>query len=136
MLIKILTIFGLSLQFIAFWLAAPEILGPEWLKKTDRIIRKMIIYLPSVILFCLGVILGILVPSAIDNLVGLLIVAPIFIGILVFHKKLILIFDRAIATPLLNKLILKGSFRYLLLKIAAAFFTIGFCLQIVAIIRG
>lgn len=114
-------------------MAAPEILGPEWLKKTDRIIRKLITHLPTGILFVLGVILGILFPKAMDNIIWLIVISPLFLGIMIFHKKLTVFFDRTIAIPLLDKLILRGSFRYLLLKIAAALFSIGFLLQIVAI---
>lgn len=59
-MIKILTIIGLVLQFLSFWLAAPEILGPKWIEKTEGFLRKIINKIPTVILTCLGAVTGII----------------------------------------------------------------------------
>lgn len=39
---KILAVFGLTLQFIAFFLAEPEFLGRSWLKRMEEILKKII----------------------------------------------------------------------------------------------
>ncbi|PQJ78943.1 hypothetical protein [Polaribacter porphyrae] len=56
--IKIISIVSITLQFISFWLAAPEVLGIEWLKKTESLIRKGILAIPNIVLGILGMIVG------------------------------------------------------------------------------
>ena len=57
-MVKIFTIIGLVLQFVAFWMAAPEILGVDWLKRTETMIRLAISKIPQVILGIVGVASG------------------------------------------------------------------------------
>lgn len=132
---KLLLILGLTLQFVAFWLAAPEILGVQWLKKAERIIRKIISNIPSFFLLILGILMGMLFSSITKNFVFLGIITALMIGlVLIFSKKIAYILDVKISKPLLDKLIINSNLRYTLLKIAATFFTLGFVIQVVMIL--
>lgn len=130
MTVKTLTIFGLFFQFISFWLAAPEILGVEWLKKTENILKKLISQIPNYILIIIGIIMGVILSESVTNFYWLLIVATFLILITFLQKKL----EKKISEPLLNKLIGSNTLRFTLLKFAAFFFTLGFILQIVSVI--
>ncbi len=134
--IKIASIVSISLQFISFWFAAPEVLGSEWLQKAEAIIRKVIKTIPGFLMLILGGIIGVLAPKALTgfNLKVLIPLILLFIITIVFSKKLQKILDEKISVPLLNKLIINQSFRFSLLKTAALLFTLGFILQIITII--
>ena len=134
--IKIASIASISLQFISFWFAAPEVLGSEWLQKAEAIIRKGIKTIPTILMFILGAIIGVITPKTIDefNLKILIPLVLILILILIFSKKIQKILDEKISVPLLNKLIINQNFRFSLLKTAAILFTLGFILQIITII--
>ncbi|MCG1037224.1 hypothetical protein [Polaribacter sargassicola] len=134
--IKILSILSISLQFLSFWLAAPEILGGEWLKKTESFIRSGIMVIPSIILGIIGMIIGFLLDEGVGSL-NLKLLIPIilfFILIIIFYKKIKVWLDQKISKPILNKLIINDSFRFTLLRFAAILFTLGFFLQIITII--
>lgn len=133
-MIKIFTILGLLLQFLAFWMAAPEILGVNWLRKTEGLIRKMISQLPQLILAVLGMVLGVMFYHSMRSIFAFVVVI-IFIGILLLlYKKLGQVLDERISRPLIKKLILNDTFRFTLLKFAALFFTLGFIIQIALVL--
>ncbi|WP_334126781.1 hypothetical protein [Empedobacter brevis] len=133
-MIKIFTSLGLVLQFLAFWMAAPEILGVNWLRKTEGLIRKMISQLPQLILAVLGVVLGVMFYHSMRSIFAFVVVI-IFIGILLLlYKKLGQVLDEKISKPLIKKLILNDTFRFTLLKFAALFFTLGFIIQITLVL--
>ncbi|WP_353166132.1 hypothetical protein [Empedobacter brevis] len=133
-MIKIFTILGLLLQFLAFWMAAPEILGVNWLRKTEGLIRKMISQLPQLILAVLGMVLGVMFYHSMRSIFAFVVVI-IFIGILLLlYKKLGQVLDEKISKPLIKKLILNETFRFTLLKFAALFFTLGFIIQIALVL--
>jgi purine-cytosine permease-like protein len=134
--IKIISILSIALQFISFWLAAPEVLGSEWLKKTESLIRKGILAIPNIVLSVLGVIVGYSFMEGLENLNYYILVPAILMLILsvVFAKKIKKILDLNITVPILKKLIINDSFRFTLLKTAAMLFTLGFVLQIITII--
>ncbi|WP_312557350.1 hypothetical protein [Empedobacter brevis] len=133
-MIKIFTSLGLVLQFLAFWMAAPEILGVNWLRKTEGLIRKMISQLPQLILAVLGVVLGVMFYHSMRSIFAFVVVI-IFIGILLLlYKKLGQVLDERISKPLIKKLILNDTFRFTLLKFAALFFTLGFIIQITLVL--
>ncbi|ARV13718.1 hypothetical protein [Polaribacter sp. SA4-12] len=134
--IKIASIASISLQFISFWFAAPEVLGSEWLQKAEAIIRKVIKTIPGFLMLILGGVIGVLTPKALTgfNLKVLIPLILLFIITIIFSKKLQKILDEKISVPLLNKLIINQSFRFSLLKTAALLFTLGFIIQIITII--
>lgn len=129
-MIKILTILGLILQFLAFWMAAPEILGADWLRKTEDLIRKMIRQIPQLILAVFGMFMGMMFYHSISSLIVFISVLIIVGFMLLFYKKLEQILDDKISRPLIEKLILNDAFRFTLLKFAALFFTLGFIIQV------
>lgn len=132
---KLFLILGLTLQFTAFWLAAPEILGVEWLKKAEKIIRKIISNIPNFLLMILGMFMGIFFSTTIKNFTLLGIAAAILMALtLLFSKKISRTLDVKISKPLLDRLIVSSNLRYALLKIAATLFTLGFLIQIVMIL--
>lgn len=132
-MIKIFTIIGLVLQFLAFWMAAPEILGADWLRKTEDLIRKMIRQFPQVILAVLGMALGMMFYFSKSSTIIFVLVIIIIGAMLIFYKKLEQVLDEKISKPLIEKLILNDAFRFTLLKFAALFFTLGFIIQIILI---
>lgn len=135
-MIKILTLIGLILQFISFWLAAPEILGPDWIVKTEDFFRKLIRKIPTVVLSFLGAIIGVIFYQSmrLDTILILVMICIIFILLLIFHKRIEYFLDHKISNPLIQKLIISNNFRFTLLKFAAIFFTIGFIIQIFLVI--
>ncbi|WP_413533952.1 hypothetical protein [Empedobacter brevis] len=133
-MIKILTLLGLILQFVAFWMAAPEILGSDWLSKTEEMIRKAINQLPQVILAILGIAIGMMFYHSMSSIFVFSIVIPIIVLLLLFYKKVEQLLDKKISKPLVNKLIINETFRFTLLKFAALFFTLGFLIQMILVI--
>ncbi|MFV0158842.1 hypothetical protein OBK24_10305 [Empedobacter falsenii] len=87
-MIKTLTILGLVLQFLAFWMAAPEILGADWLRKTEDLIRKMIRQIPQLILAVFGMFMGMMFYHSISSLFVFISVLIIIGFMLLFYKKL------------------------------------------------
>ncbi|WP_312923843.1 hypothetical protein [Empedobacter brevis] len=133
-MIKVFTILGLVLQFLAFWMAAPEILGVDWLRKTQGLIRKMISQLPQLILAVLGMVLGVMFYHSMRSIFAFVVVIIIIAILLLLYKKLGQVLDEKISKPLIKKLILNDTFRFTLLKFAALFFTLGFIIQIALVL--
>ncbi|MGV0753954.1 hypothetical protein [Empedobacter brevis] len=133
-MIKVFTILGLVLQFLAFWMAAPEILGVDWLRKTEGLIRKMISQLPQLILAVLGMVLGVMFYHSMRSIFAFVVVIIIIAILLLLYKKLGQVLDEKISKPLIKKLILNDTFRFTLLKFAALFFTLGFIIQITLVL--
>ena len=100
-MIKTLTILGLVLQFLAFWMAAPEILGADWLRKTEDLIRKMIRQIPQLILAVFGMFMGMMFYHSISSLIVFISVLIIIGFMLLFYKKLEQILDDKISRPLI-----------------------------------
>ncbi|MFV0142712.1 MULTISPECIES: hypothetical protein [Empedobacter] len=86
-MIKIFTLLGLILQFLAFWMAAPEILGADWLSKTEEMIRKAINQLPQLILGALGMAMGVMFYHSMSSFFVFIVVIMIIILLLIFYKK-------------------------------------------------
>lgn len=133
-MIKIFTLLGLILQFLAFWMAAPEILGADCLSKTEEMIRKAINQLPQLILGALGMAMGVMFYHSMSSFFVFIVVIMIIILLLIFYKKVEKLLDEKISKPLVNKLILNETFRFTLLKFAALFFTLGFLIQIALVV--
>jgi len=129
-MIEFLTLLSLILQFCSFWIAAPEVLGADWLKKTEALIRNTINKLPQVILGISGMISGIVFYHSIKSTVALIAIVVVMLVLMLFSKKIEKLLDRKISKPLMDKLILNDSFRFTLLKFSAVFFTIGFFIQL------
>ncbi|WP_282628620.1 hypothetical protein [Empedobacter sedimenti] len=133
-MIKIFTIIGLVLQFLAFWMAAPEILGVDWLKRTETMIRLAIAKIPQLILGIIGIVSGMMFYHSMSSTLIFATVVMLVAIMLIFYKKMEKSLDEKISKPLIDKLILNNTFRFTLLKYAALFFTIGFVIQILLVI--
>lgn len=55
---KWLTFFGLIFQFVAFWFAAPELLGGVTLKRFEKGLISFIRKLPTLLIVAIAVMLG------------------------------------------------------------------------------
>lgn len=148
MLIKWLTILGLVLQFIAFWLAAPELLGVDALKRFESGLVKIISQLPGLLFgflgFSLGLGLGIYgfytgmhgnkdqVFTSMYIMAGIMAVYVVFM--VFFYKRLQVYLQKNVAEPLIEKLINNNQTRKAALVLGALFFTVGFVAQLAAAI--
>jgi hypothetical protein len=148
MWVKWLSIIGLCMQFFAFWLAAPELLGVDALKRFENGLVKLLSRLPGFTIgfigFATGVGLGIY-----GMLVGLegdadaVKEAFIWIGvvfglyivfIIFFYKRLQFYLKNKVAEPLMQTLIANNQARKTALVAGAILFTVGFLSQLIALI--
>jgi len=149
---KWITATGLILQFFAFWFAAPELLGASTLKRFEKGLRKLIALIPLV--FMTLVILGYGLTFFISGIVkavksqteGIeegelfeffitLGVASILYFIFIFYyKKIKAWLETKVAQPLIYNLIENNHIRSISLVIGAVLFTLGFVLQIIAVL--
>lgn len=134
--LKTIAIAGLCLQFAAFWLAAPEILGAEWLIKTKNILKKIISQIPNYLLILCGSVFGAVIAQSRGNYLILALVVIVLIIVTIFQKRISKYLEIKLSEPLISKLIVNNQLRFTLLKLATWFFTIGFVLQLIAIIWG
>lgn len=149
---KWINIIGLFLQFLSFWLAAPELLGADTLKRFEDGLIKVISKFPSVLLGLLGLVLGAIMSfygiyqgiQASENnspeqyisfMIFILIFSALYIVyILVFYKRIQKWIERIFAKPVIHQLITNNESRKLALITGAILFTLGFVLQFVALL--
>jgi uncharacterized protein YacL len=144
---KWINIIGLCLQFLAFWFAAPELLGVDALKRFEKSLIKLISKMPSLILGIAGLVLGLSMGiyginqglSASDgqesNMVAtMLVIISIsviyMLYILFFYKKVQRWIEKSFAKPIITKLISNNESRKIALITGAFLFTLGFVFQI------
>ena len=143
---------GLLLQFIAFWFAAPELLGKNTLKRFENGLQKTISRLPMIILLILilGVSIGYSVYGIYTGLKaseggitqGEMTRYYVFLGLsfmvyfifMIFNKKVVKMLDTYLAQPLMHKLIHKSEIRKNALIVGAILFTLGFLIQITLVL--
>ena len=149
---KWLAIIGLTFQFLAFWFAAPELLGESTLQRFQDSLKKVISILPILIIFIvilgygltfsiLGIVKGIqaseegiqqaefynyFIVMGISTLIYF-----VFIG---FYKRIKRWLENRLAIPLVNQLIENSHARSSALVVGAVLFTLGFVIQIVVLI--
>ena len=147
---KWINLTGLLLQFIAFWLAAPELLGQEALKRFEKGLVSFISTLPSILMGLLGIGFGASMAfygiseglkaaegAQTDIVQTMVLIAMIsvilMVYFLVFAKRTQKWMKRKFAEPLMTRLIENNESRKQALIVAAVLFSIGFLLQVVAI---
>lgn len=144
---------GLLLQFVAFWLAAPELLGEPTLRRFEKGLKKLVTQLPIIIIWI--VILGFGITSLVISLmkgwdaarngttenemndfyIKLAIVCGLYFVFIAFYKQIKKGLETKLAQPLVEKLINNTETRKQSLILGAILFSLGFMLQfIVAII--
>lgn len=144
---------GLLLQFVAFWLAAPELLGEPTLRRFEKGLKKLVTQLPIIIIWI--VIIGFGVTSLVLSLmkgldaarngitenemntfyIKLAIVSGLYFIFIAFYKRIKKGLKTKLAQPLVEKLINNTETRKQFLILGAVLFSLGFMLQfIVAVI--
>lgn len=138
---------GLLLQFVAFWLAAPELLGEPTLRRFEKGLKKLVTQLPMIIIWI--VILGYGVTSIIISLmkgldaarngttesdmmafyIKLGIVSGLYFIFIAFYKRIKKGLETKLAQPLVEKLINNTETRKQSLILGAVLFSLGFMLQ-------
>lgn len=147
---KWVNIAGLLLQFLAFWLAAPELLGEDTLKRFEKGLTKFIARMP-VILFILVVTFyfsyfgiggllkglkaadeGIEESEMVSFFISMGIGTLIYMIYIFSYKRINKWLELKVAEPLTDKLINNNQTRKNSLIAGAIFFTLGFLLQLTA----
>lgn len=143
---------GLLLQFIAFWLAAPELLGEPTLRRFEKGLKKLVTQLPIIIIWI--VVLGYGITSislslikgldaakngiTVESLTQFYILLGIFsflyILFMVFYKRIKKGLETKLAQPLVEKLINNTETRKQALILGAVLFSVGFILQFVVVL--
>lgn len=145
---KWINIIGLCLQFLAFWLAAPELLGAETMKRFEKGLVSIISKLPGMLFGFLGFGLGMgmgvygfytgmqgdkeLVYKSMYIMGTIMVVYVVFM--VFFYKKLQIYLQTNVAEPLIEKLINNNQSRKMALVFGAVLFTLGFVFQLLALI--
>ena len=143
---------ALILQFLAFWFAAPELLGEKTLKRFEDGLRKFISLLPVIIfgLFVLGVsisysVYGILTgiraseegvsPGDMMQYYVIIGISMLFYFVIVaFSKRIIRYMEIRLARPLIQKLIHQSEIRKNALIMGAVLFTLSFMIQLTLVL--
>lgn len=151
---KWLNLTGLLLQFLAFWFAAPELLGQATLKRFENGLRKLITATPMILLMVVVAVfsLGFGIVGFFKGLnaskTGMhnqeyfrflitLGVGTLFYALFIFNfKKIKSYIDQHIARPLLEQLINNNQTRTTALIVGAIFFTSGFLCQFISTLIG
>lgn len=148
---KWLNILGLILQFLSFWLAAPELLGAATLKRFESGLIKIASRVPSIALGIIGLIFGIGMATygtytgmnaaegdSGDPFQTMMIILAISIAymiyVFIFYKRIQRFLERVFAKPMINMLITNNESRKVSLIIGAVLFTIGFLCQLTALV--
>lgn len=145
---------GLIIQFISFWLAAPELLGRQTLERFENGLRKFVAALPVVIIgvFAIGYgltfgIMGMLKglkasETGVTNTemsnyyIVLGICSVIYLIFMLFYKRIRSWLEINFAGPLTNALIRNNESRKNALVAGAVLFTVGFLMQLAVILFG
>ena len=149
---KWINAFGLLLQFVSFWFAAPELLGVNTLKRFEAGLRKFVSSLPLILMMVvvlgfaislsvMGILKGVeggeggLTKPEMIQFIIVLIVCMIFYAVFMFFFKRIKTWlDLHLAQPLITGLINNNKARSSALIVGAALFTLGFLLQLFVVI--
>ena len=149
---KWLAIIGLTLQFLAFWFAAPELLGEQTLQRFQNSLKKVLSVLPIIII--LAIVFGYgLTFSIIGIMKGMRaaetgieesemysyfivmgICTLMYFVFLGFYKKIKYWLEQKLAIPLVNQLIQNSQARSSALVVGAVLFSLGFVIQIVVLV--
>lgn len=140
---------GMLLQFLAFWFAAPELLGEKRLKSFEKGLKILIAYLPMIAIILVisvyglafgigGIIKGIhastegIEASSLKSYYLVLSACTVlYLVFILFFKRIRHWLEAKIAIPISNKLINDQSVRRSALILGAILFTIGFLCQFI-----
>lgn len=145
---KWLNLVALTLQFVAFWFAAPELMGAATLKRVESRLHKFLTLLPMILLMTFiflfaggfslfGILSGLKASEEgvsreqVILFYGVLAFAfSAYAVFLVFFKKIRSRLERSWSIPLTERLINNNQTRFLALQIGAVLFTLGYLMQV------
>ncbi len=145
---------GLILQFLAFWFAAPELLGASTMARLEKGLTKFFSKLPLIfILLLIGFYVGFYVIGAMVKgikagsegiekaeimqfYIELGIASTLYFLLIAFYKKINAWLYNKMAVPLILRLIHENETRRIALFIGAILFSIGFLMQLGVIIAS
>lgn len=151
---KLLTVVGLICQFVAFWFAAPELLGESTLKRMQTGIQKLVTWIPIIVTLVVVLGYGVTFISisaynaykmsqsgelAIDPtkyFVAMGIFTTLYMVFMFRYKKIKAYLENQVAIPLTHKLLNSNETRKNALIIGALLFTIGFIAQLIAVLMA
>ena len=135
---KWLNVIGLLFEFLAFWLAAPELLGEQSLRGIESGLRKFLSFLPRLTLYL--IVSAFLIYCFIQARhvtdyfyysIQILVGSVIYTLIMLFIKKIQRFVDEKISKPLIEKIIHSRETRKKYLLAGAILFTMSFLLQLI-----
>ncbi|TNE79391.1 MAG: hypothetical protein EP332_11130 [Bacteroidetes bacterium] len=139
---------GLILQFLAFWFAAPELLGATTMGRLEKGLTKFFSRLPLVLILTLiGFYVAFYVVGALFKgikagnegiekaeimqfYIELGIASTLYFLLIAFYKKINNWLYHKMAVPLILRLIHENETRRIALFIGAVLFTLGFLMQL------
>jgi hypothetical protein len=142
---------GLVLQFTSFWLAAPELLGQNTLRRFEGGLKRFITLLPLaliwIIILAYGLTFSILgIMKGLEGgktgrmdysfFIPLIICTCLYFIFIFFNKKIRYYLDTKLSQPLTQRLINNNETRKNLLIVGALIFTAGFFMQLIVILLG
>ncbi|MCB0733624.1 MAG: hypothetical protein H6608_02895 [Flavobacteriales bacterium] len=149
---KWINLVGLVLQFLAFWFAAPELLGTDALRRFEKGMTRMISALPTLLIAGGAAIFGIAMAiygtmtglkaaregastNPMYTMIWILGISVVVIVYLIgFSKRTQRWASAVLAEPLVQRLIHNNESRRLALVVGAILFTLGFLCQVVAVV--
>jgi len=149
---KWLNALSILLQFISFWLAAPELIGDVSLKRLNAFLQKFVSNISMIILTLLilgfslwmginGILKGLEYSKSgmssedlISQLTILGVACGVYLVFMIYFKRIKLWLDKRVSIPLVNKFTYSDSFRRNSLLVGALLFTFGFLIQFVIIL--
>lgn len=149
---KWINLLGLTLQFLSFWFAAPELLGQSTMQRFEKGLKKLVSAIPLlvILIFVLSYALatagygiykglkgaehGLEENELMNYFITMGVVFSFYFVFLFFAKRIRKMLEDRVATPLIDKLINQGEVRKQALIIGAILFSIGFFMQAVSII--
>jgi hypothetical protein len=144
---KWINLIGLTLQFLAFWFAAPELLGEQAMRKFEAGLKRLISALPIIIIFLVialyaigtagyGIYTGLKgAESGMDDsafmsyMLTLGVVFAIYLPFVFLYKRIQDWLKKKIANRLIDGLIARSEVRKQALIIGALLFSLGFLMQ-------
>ena len=155
LMVKWIAVTGLVLQFLAFWLAAPELLGESTLKRLQKGLEQFLSSMPVLLLGLImmayggwfgvrGAYLGyqgsqsgdVTYEEMVDYYVVLGVCTLIYFVLVFSYKRIRRFLTARVAQPLIHQLIHQQNLRKQALAVGAILFTLGFLLQVAATIAS
>ncbi len=149
---KWLNALSILLQFVSFWLAAPELIGDVSLKRLNAFLQKFVSNFSMILLTLLilafslwmginGILKGLeyskngmTQDDFSSQMIKLAVAFGIYLVFMIYFKRIKLWLDKKVSMPLINKFTYNDSFRRNSLLIGALLFTFGFLIQFIIIL--